>query len=67
MLDRAFVKKKMNKVIASYIQDPTIKLTEEEIDHLLEQFERRIENETDESIHFILHDVIYEYLTQHYF
>ncbi len=67
MLDRAFVKKKMNKVIASYIQDPNIKLTEQELDHLLTQFERRIESEDEESIHFILHDVIYEYLTQHYF
>lgn len=67
MLDRAFVKKKMNKIIKSYVQDPNIKLTEQEIEYLLQQFERRVENEEDESIHFILHDVIYEYLTKHYF
>lgn len=66
-MDQAFLKKKMKKVIASYLQDPQITLSDEELNQLLAEFHRRIGQEQEESIHFILHDVIYDYLTNHYF
>jgi tRNA U38,U39,U40 pseudouridine synthase TruA len=68
MLDQAFIKKKMKKIIASYIQDPSTELSTEEIDILLAEFNKRIINEEEEeNVHFLIHDIIYEHLTKNYF
>lgn len=67
MIDQAFVKKKMKKIMSNYTQDPSIQFTDEEIEKLLAEFNRRIQNEDEENINFILHDLIYEYLTTNYF
>lgn len=67
MVDQAFVRKKMKKIMNNYTQDPSIHFSDEEVEKLLAEFNRRIENEDEENIHFILHDLIYDYLTTNYF
>ncbi|WP_209123230.1 YqzH family protein [Alkalihalobacillus sp. BA299] len=67
MIDRQFLKKKIEKITVSYVHDPDLLLTEKQIDTLIKNFhEQRLKN-PDEDIHHILHDVIYEYLTVNYF
>lgn len=66
-MDQAFVKKKMKKIMNNYTQDPSISFSDDEMENLLAEFNRRIQDEDEENIHFILHDLIYEYLTTNYF
>ncbi|OLO42746.1 hypothetical protein BTR23_01730 [Alkalihalophilus pseudofirmus] len=67
MIDRQFLKKKIEKITASYVQDPDVCLTVEQVDTLIDKFNKqRLEN-PNEDIHHILHDVIYDYLTVNYF
>lgn len=66
MVDKTFLKKKMKKVIANYLKNRETELSEQEIEHLIAEFERRTQTEKNGNIHFIFQDVIYDYLKKHY-
>ncbi|MEB1806434.1 MAG: hypothetical protein LPK26_03860 [Bacillaceae bacterium] len=66
-MDRQFLKKKIEKITASYIHDPDVRLGDDQVNTLIEKFnEQRLAN-PNEDLHHILHDVIYDYLTVNYF
>jgi len=66
MIDNAFLKKKIIKISKSYLNTNDNPFSDEEIDALIAAIFTRYENdnENNESITMIAHDVIYDYLTQ---
>ncbi|WP_096201097.1 YqzH family protein [Bacillus sp. FJAT-45350] len=67
MIDKAFLQKKIKKIMTSYVQDPTVQISEEELNILIKNFHKKMEQNPNEDIHYLLHDVIYDYLTINYF
>lgn len=62
-INRAFLIKKIKQIAISYTRDPDFELSESQIEDLLSAlFEKQKEN-PEEDLHYLLHDVIYDYLT----